>query len=308
MKNKNLFISLGLLIFGFVAIWQLSDNIERKRPHLPPQYEDAELTFKSETLAKFSLGLNGLFADYYWISSLQYIGKKIVGVKGDLQMDNLTGLNPRQLYPLLDSATNLDPKFVNVYSFGAIILPAIDEEKAIKLAEKGIVNNPEAWRLYQHLGYIYWKKGDFKKAADTYQKGSTIEGVPAFMKIMAARMESEGGSRDVARQIYQQMYDEAADDTTKGIAAGRLLQVESFEERDVINKILKDFESKNQRCVNDWREVFQILKFVKLAPNNRTFLFDSTAAPIDPSNTAYLLDKTKCEATLDDKLTKILIK
>ncbi len=308
MSNKNLLFSIIFILLGFFAIWQISNSLEKKRPQLSQEFEDAELTFKSDTLAKYSLGLNGLFADWYWITSLQYLGKKAVQNKGNFQVDDLKSLNPKQLYPLLEAATNLDPKFVNVYSYGAIILPAIDESKAIKLTEKGIANNPNEWRLYQHLGYIYWKKGDFKKAAEIYKQGSTIDGVPTFMKMMAARVESEGGSRDIARQIYQQMYDEAGDETTKNLAASRLLQVESFEERDAINKILKDFLANNSRCAHNWREVFPALKSLKLPPNNRQLILDSNSSPIDPSKTSYLLDKTQCQAILDEKATKILLK
>jgi tetratricopeptide (TPR) repeat protein len=306
MNKKSLLISLICVCIGFFGIWRLSDSLEKQRPKLSPELEDAELTFKSDTLAKYSLGFNGLLADWYWISSLQYLGKKAVANKGQFQMDNLTKLNPKQLYPLLESATNLDPNFVNVYSYGAIVLPSIDVEKAITFAEKGIANNPDQWRLYQYLGYIYWKKGDFKKAAEIYKKGSEIEGVPPFMKLMAARVEGEGGSREMARQIYQQMYDEATDDSTKSLAADRLLQVESFEERDAINAALKDFQTKNQKCPKDWREVFPVLKTIKLPPNNRPLSLSSNAAPLDPSEAQYLLNPKTCVAELDQNLTNIL--
>ncbi len=308
MSNKNLLFSIVLVIAGFLAIWQVSSSLEKKRPQLPQEFEDAELTFKSDTLAKYSLGLNGLFADWYWITSLQYLGKKAVQNKGNFQIDDLKSLNPKQLYPLLEAATNLDPKFVNVYSFGAIILPAIDESKAIKLTEKGIANNPNEWRLYQHLGYIYWKKGDFKKAAEIYQKGSTIDGVPPFMKLMAARVESEGGSRDIARQIYQQMYDEAGDETTKNLAARKLLQVEFFEERDVIRGVLKNFQTLNNRCPVSWNEIFQQLRQIKLLPNNRPLKMTQNGSPIDPSDALYYLNSTTCDVELDVNTTNILLK
>jgi tetratricopeptide (TPR) repeat protein len=295
------------MCIGFIGIWRLSDILENNRPKLSTELEDAELTFKSDVLAKYSLGFNGLLADWYWITSLQYLGKKAVANKGKFQMDNLTKLNPKQLYPLLESATNLDPKFVNVYAYGAIVLPSIDVEKAISFAEKGIVHNPNEWRLYQYLGYIYWKKGDFKKAAEIYKKGSEIEGVPPFMKLMAARVEGEGGSRDMARQIYTQMFDEATDDATKSLAAGRLLQVESFEEREAINSALKDLLDKNQPCAKDWREIYSILKTIKLPPNNRLLTFDSNASPLDPSGIPYIIETIKCEANLDYQSTKILL-
>ncbi len=304
--TKTLLISFAVLIAGFVGIWKLSDVLTETRPQLSASIEDEELTFKSEKLAKYNIGFNGLIADWYWISALQYLGKKALVNKGKYSFNDLKPLNPKQLYPLLDTATTLDPKFVNVYSYGAIILPSLDEEKAIKIAEKGIANNPQEWRLFQHLAYIYWKKGDFKKAASIYDEGSKIEGAAPFMKQMAARLEAEGGSRDVARQIYRQMYDEATDDQTKNLAANRLLQTESFEERDVIRQVLKDFQAKNNRCVANWGEVFPQLRQSTLPSNNRPLRFAQNGSPLDPSDAQYGLNSTTCDVELDFKTTKIL--
>jgi tetratricopeptide (TPR) repeat protein len=304
--TKTLLISFAILIAGFVGIWKLSDVLTKNRPQLSSSIEDADLTFKSEKLAKYNIGFNGLIADWYWISALQYLGKKAVANKGNYSYNDLKPLKPKQLYPLLDTATTLDPKFVNVYSYGAIILPSFDEEKAIKLAEKGIANNPNEWRLFQHLAYIYWQKGDFKKAAEIYAKGSEVEGSPPFMKQMSARLEAEGGSRDVARQIYQQMYDEATDDQTKSLAAARLLQTESFEERDAIRQVLKDYQTKNNRCPANWSEVFPQLRQIKLPPINRPLRLAQNGSPIDPTDGVYLLNSTTCDVELDFKTTKIL--
>jgi tetratricopeptide (TPR) repeat protein len=303
---RTLLISIVLLIVGFMGIWRLSDVLSINRPKLPTGIEDSDLTFKSEKLAKYDIGFNGLIADWYWMSALQYLGRKVITNPRMKSFDDLKPLNPKQLYPLLDTATSLDPKFVSVYSYGAIILPSYDEEKAIALAEKGIMNNPLEWRLFQHLAYIHWKKNDFKKAAETYAKGSEIEGSPPFMRQMSARLEAEGGSRDVARQIYQQMYDEATDDQTKSLAAARLLQTESFEERDAIRKVLKDFQSKNNRCAANWTEVFPQLRQLKLSPNNRLLRFAQNASPLDPTDGLYLLNSTTCDVELDYKTTKIL--
>jgi tetratricopeptide (TPR) repeat protein len=305
--TKTLLISVVLLIVGFIGIWKLSDVLTTNRQQLPASIEDADLTFKSEKLAKYDIGFNGLIADWYWISALQYLGKKAVANKGGFSVDNLKPLNPKQLYPMLDTATTLDPKFVAVYSYGAIILPSFDEEKAIKIAEKGIANNPNEWRLFQHLAYIYWKKGDFRKAASIYDKGSQLEGAPPFMKQMSARLEAEGGSRDVARQIYQQMYDEATDDQTKNLAASRLLQTESFEERDVIRQILKDYQAKNNRCTSNWNEILPQLRQAKLPSNNRPIRLAQNGSPIDPSDAQYVLNSTTCDVDLDIQTTKILL-
>lgn len=304
-KNATqILLSLILVFIGFGFIFVLSNFLENNRPTLPENYEDEDLALKGSKIKGYALGSEGLIADWYWMQSLQYIGNKVIkNTNENLNLENLTSLNPRLLYPLLDNATDLDPKFLAVYSYGAVVLPAIDANQAIKITEKGIANNPNEWRLYQHLGYIYWRLKDYPKAAETYENGSQIEGAPPFMKMMSAQMKSQGGSKDTARDIYQQMLKDAQDSKTKEIAELRLMQIDSIEEREAITSTLETFKAKNNRCANNWSEIFPLLKAVKL-PNDRDFRIDKANNLVDPSGAPYVLDKQSCRVLLSDS-TKI---
>lgn len=310
MKQTSLqnFIAAVFIISGFIIIFWLSNFIEKSRPSLPNGFEDQDLSFQTAKIKDFSLGMNGLAADWYWMQSLQYIGNKLAQNPDiTINLDNLRPLNPRLLYPLLDNATSLDPQFLTVYSYGAIVLPAIDPEQAIKITEKGINNNPDEWRLYQHLGYIYWKLKNYEKAAETYEKGSKIKDAPQFMQMMVALMKSKGGSRDTARQIYQQMYESSQDTQTKEVAAINLLQLDSLEEQDIIQPVLDSFKEKTGRCPNNWQEIFPLLRNIK-TQNGRNLRFDSASfSPVDPTDIPYFLLKNndKCLVVIDTKKSKI---
>ncbi len=298
--NKNLksyLLLTFLVIGGFLAVFSLNGFVEKSRPELPENYADEDLALQGVKLKGFALGFEGLLADWYWMKSLQYVGDKILNSKQEISIDNLNPLNPRLLYPYLNNATDLDPKFTSVYEYGATVLPAIDQELAIKLTQKGIDNNPESWRLYQYLGYIYWRLKDYEKAAETYTKGSQISGAPEFMKSMSARMKSEGGNRETARAIYQQMFDEAQDAQSKENAALRLLQIDSLDERDLLQKVLDNFKFRNNRCANNWRELFPSYKILTGAEGNR-LKFDSNLSPVDPKGFAYRLDTENCQPKL----------
>ncbi len=188
MKSNSLktYIAVAVIIFGFIAVFELSNFLERHHPQMPENYTDEDLSLQGEKLKGYSFGFEGLLADWYWMRSLQYIGNKVVkSTEETVNLDDLRPLNPKLLYPLLENAATLDPHFLEVYSYGAVVLPAINPEQAIKFTEKGIANNPDEWRLYQHLGYIYWKLNKYEKAAEVYQKGSEIKDAPPFMKLMA---------------------------------------------------------------------------------------------------------------------------
>ena len=296
------------IVVGFAAIYFLSDFLEKNRPALPENYADEDLALQGARLKGYSLGFEGLIADWYWMQSLQYLGDKILkNPDAKINLDNLNSLNPRLLYPYLDNATTLDPRFISVYEFGATVLPAIDKDKAIKLLEKGIADNPNEWKLYQHLGYIYWRLGNFEKASETYAAGAKIPNAPVFMQMMTAKTKTEGGSRETARAIYRQMFDEAADIQVKENAKLRLLELDSLDERDAIQKVLQEFQVKNNRCANNWREILPLLQTVKL-PNNKDFRVDKSNDLVDPTDAPYLLDRESCTIKLDFARTKIPLK
>jgi tetratricopeptide (TPR) repeat protein len=231
------------------------------------------------------------------MNSLQYIGKKITTVGlNNLNLEDMTSLNPRLLYPYLNSSTDLDPHFIAPYSYGATILPAIDSQQAIALTEKGIANNPEQWRLYQYLGYIYWRLGNYEKASEVYGKGSQIAGAPIFMRMMSARMKTEGGSRDIAREMYTQLRDEGEDETSRHNAELRLQQIDSLDDRDMINAALSEFRESNDRCPANWRELLPTLQ--KRPAGGHELRIDKSDNIVDPSGVPYFLNRENCTVDL----------
>ena len=301
---KQILSALSLVAAGFVLVFVLSNFLEKNRPALPEGFEDSDLAVQGARLKGFALGFEGLIADWYWMQSLQYIGGKILKTEGNINLENLRPINPRLLYPYLDNATDLDPQFMTAYSYGAVVLPGIDAEQAVKIAQKGIDNNPHEWVLYQHLGFIYWRLKQYEKAAESYEKGSQIVGAPPFMRMMAAKMKSEGGSRETARAIYRQMLEEAADRQTGETLNLRLLELDSLDERDSIRAALQNFKEKTGRCANKWGEIFPLLQDVKL-PEGRDFSIDKSNNIVDPTGAAYILDEEGCDVKLDEKNTKI---
>jgi tetratricopeptide (TPR) repeat protein len=304
-SGRQLGISIAIIVIAFAAVFGLSSWLGTNRPPLPTEYADADMSVQGKDLKGYLIGAEGLVADWYWIQSLQYLGGKIVNSDAEtLDVGDLRSLNPRLLYPYLDNATDLDPKFSAAYSFGAIILPAIDSSQAIKLTQKGIDNNPENWRLYQYLGYIYWKQKSFDVAAVTYEKGSKIAGSPPFMKQMAATMRSKGGSIEIARAMYQQMLDESEDEQSKRNAQLRLFQLDSDSESKAVNSLLTEMKNAG-RCPANISAIFGRLKDMPL-PDGGDFRVNGSNELVDPSGIPYTFDQTRCSIYLsaDSKIPR----
>jgi tetratricopeptide (TPR) repeat protein len=284
----------AVIVIGMIATIALARFVDACRPAADvAAAADESLYLNAKTARRLSLGFNGLAADWYWMRSLQYVGRKMLQQGDQASLNDLSQLDLKLLAPLLENATTLDPEFLDPYEYAAIVLPAIDVQEAIRITRKGIDANPNAWRLYQHLGYIYWQQRDYATAAEVYGRGAEIPGVPEWMQAMKARMAAEGGSRDTAREIYRHMYEQSADEKVKEMARRRLLQVDSMDQRDALRRLFMSFRARVVRCPNDWRELGPMLRAIR-AP------LDASGAPLDPSNVPYALVSGKCEVELGE--------
>lgn len=298
-KNRSTYLAAAILILAFSGVFASSKWLESAKPQNPEGFEDEALVFRGETFKDFSMGLNGLIADWYWMRSLQYLGGKLAK-KPDVKINvnDLREFDPKLLYPLLDNSVNFDPHFIAVYEYGAVVLPAVDPAKAVELVKKGIRENPAEWRLYNHLGYIYWKTGNYSEASDAYSAAAAIDGAPELMRSMAAKMKSDAGSRQTAREIYNEIYENARDDRTRQTAKLNLFKLDSLDEIDVINRTLKS----KPACPRDVREILPEL--AKIAPDLK---IDRDRRPVDGGGTPYVFNPQTCSVKLDREKTTLPI-
>jgi predicted Zn-dependent protease len=253
-----------------------------------------ELYLRPEQARRLSLGFNAMAADWYWMRTLQYVGRKITSHQGAIQIDDLSALKLHILAPLLENTTTLDPQFIAAYEYGAIVLPAVDVEAAVRLIRKGIAANPPAWRLHSYLGYIYWQQDRFEEASEAYAAGARVPGSPPWLSMMSAQMATKGGSRETARAIYLNMYQQTDDEQMKQLARSRLSQLQSLDEMDALRALLNAHRARAGVCPASWREVAPALRAAR-------FQMDSTAAPLDPSGVPYVIKPEGCDVELGAK-------
>jgi len=291
-RIKTLALAL-VVVAGMACVAVLVRQIDRLRPPDDPNAADESLYLNGKTARRISLGFNGLAADWYWMRSLQYIGRKLVN-DNDVPIDNLGLHDLKLLAPLLDTATTLDPEFLDPYEYAAVVLPAIDVDQAIRITQKGIDANPNAWRLYHQLGYIYWQQKNYAAASDIYGRGAQIPGAPPWMEAMKAKMVADGGSRATAREIYTRMYEQSTDEKVRDMARKRLLQLDSLEQRDSLRKLFAAYQARAGRCPTSWKELDSVFRALRVP-------LDASGAPLDPGGVPYVLRAGACEVDLDPK-------
>lgn len=286
MKNT---IPISLLIVGLSLLYPMQRWIDSSTPREVISEED--LYFASgEKIKKMSLGLESIVADVYWIRTVQYFGRKLVDSGQPLSANMTKKIKMELLAPLLDIIVTLDPHHIAAYRFGAIFLPERDMTAAVALLERGIKENPGAWRLYQDIGYIYWEAGDYAQAADWYERGGQIEGAAWWMRDLAGLMRIKGGSREVAWAIFSQ-YAESEDPKIRQQAVGRLKQLRALEELDVINVLLAEYKQGTGRCAENLKPFAAKLRAARLNLNKE-------GLPVDSEGFAYFLDAVNCKADL----------
>ena len=178
-------------------------------------------------LRRIALSFDALAADVYWIRALQHYG-------GDrLSRDGRDRY--RLLYPLLDLTTSLDPYFTIAYRFGAIFLsegypggPG-RPDLAVALLKKGIATQPDNWRYYHDIAFVhYWQLHDTKAAAEWFRLAQRQPGAPVWLEPVAASMLVEGGDRQSARFIFQQILN-SPEEWLQLMARRALLQLDALD-------------------------------------------------------------------------------
>jgi tetratricopeptide (TPR) repeat protein len=206
-QRRKVSIVAGTCVVLFLAA---SAVMLHRIDELRPQGTLEEVLYLSspKVLKRASLGYDGLLADIYWTRAVQYFGGRHHAVAKSYNL----------LYPLLDITTHLDPQLVAAYQFGASFLAppppegAGQPERAIQLMEYGIQNNPDNWKLYYNLGFVYYMNlNDYRKAADAFDRGSRVANAHPFLRLLAAQMAEHAGEFDTARMMWSATYQNSQD-------------------------------------------------------------------------------------------------
>jgi len=184
---------------------------------------------------RLSLGYTGLLADIYWTRAVQYFGSHHVVKAKDYNL----------LYPLLEITTALDPKLIVAYQFGANFLApkppegAGQPDQGVALVEYGIRNNPDNWKLYYELGFLYYvEKKDYAKAAEAFERGAKVPHAHPLLHVLAAQMAQHAGEIQTSRMLWQATYATTQDDLIRKNAVDHLRALKVDEDITELEKII----------------------------------------------------------------------
>jgi tetratricopeptide (TPR) repeat protein len=234
--------------------------------------EDVLYITSPKILKRMSLGYDGLLADIYWTRTIQYFGSR--HRNGAQRYDSLA--------PLLEVTTALDPQLLIAYEWGSTFLSAKPPNgagkpgRAAELVKHGIRNNPNQWRLYYDLGFIYYMElKDYAAAADAFAQGSRVPNAHPFLKLMAARMAQHAGDVQMARMLWSTTYQSAQDASVRVNAEVHLRALQVDEEVTA----LEDLAAQYRQKTGHFPESFSELRAAGM----------QRATPVDPLGYPYKL-------------------
>jgi hypothetical protein len=270
-QNSKNWLLLVLLPLGFAGVWQLQVRIDGQRTAL--HQERDELVLRSGKLVKaMSLEYAPLMADIYWTRVVQYYGDKRAKHDPNFEL----------LWPLLDVTTTLDPNLLVAYRFGSTFLSepsprgAGHPDLGIELLERGIRANPEYWRFYEDLGFIYYfELKDYAKASAAFAEGSKNPDAQIWMKIMAARIAAEGESLQTSIFLWNEVYQTTKDPQVKENALMHLQLLGAQQDCKQLDALADEFQKRTGRRPTRVEELVQagLLARVPLDPAGFPYVF-----------------------------------
>lgn len=266
-KRTTTIAAVGLVV-SMAASTLLLRHIDEIRPRAT--IADALYITSPKVIKRASLGFDGLMACIYWTRTVQYFGHRHF----------LRESSYNELAPLLEITTALDPHMIPAYQFGASFLAprppngAGEPVRAIDLMKYGIEHNPDNWRLYYDLGFVYYTElKDYKRAGEVFEQGSKVPNAHPFLKILAAQMAEHGADYETARMLWTATYESSHEANIRENAREHLRAIRVDQDVTMLQAAVERFRQNNGRLPASLWEVAaaEHLRGVPLDPDGNPY-------------------------------------
>ena len=244
-------VCVFLIAAALLVLWPVQQSIDQVRG-TEAQLGDVLYLSSGTTLRRFCLGYEGLLAAIYWTRVVQYFGRQRLVHATRFEL----------LGPLLRVTTELDPQLLIAYRFGSIFLAekppggAGQPQEALQLLRRGIVANPDYWRLWQDLGFVYyWDLKDYRNAARIFRIGSERPGALPWMRTMAASVAAQGGEIQTSRILWTEIARQVDNEEIRRSAEAHLVALDARERMDQLDSLLNAYRLRQGHAANSFQEL-----------------------------------------------------
>ncbi|MBN2202492.1 hypothetical protein JW777_11095 [bacterium] len=243
MRRGTRFLPLWILLALFAAgVTAVQRKLDRDRS---VHFVDTRPVFlpNGKLLRWMSMGHTASFADVLWIQSVLYFGRRTLedenpyyryAIERGMLARELAGVsrpevripsNPgfetlhtklhrgfvsrglvREIYPLLDRVTTLDPHFIHPYIFGGVyvLMDTGELDAAESLLLRGHRENPGSWKLAFYLGWYYWMfRGDVDQSRAYMERAVAVPGCPDYVFSLLRGVTRQANAWDLTIQYLR---------------------------------------------------------------------------------------------------------
>jgi hypothetical protein len=166
----------GFVVLTVAVAPHVAGSIHAQRPAADP--EQRLYVPEGPLLRHASLGFHAPVADYIWLQAIQYYGGYR---RGEHDLRYFSGL--------VEAVISLDPRFDEAYHFAALVLSLEqnDHQGALSMLKRGILANPDDWRLHFTVGFIHYVMlREWQLASFWFETAARLPGATDFCRRFAA--------------------------------------------------------------------------------------------------------------------------
>jgi tetratricopeptide (TPR) repeat protein len=241
-----------------------------------PAATDAELLYlpNGRHLRVLSLGHAPLVADAIYVWAIQHYsaygredrGKYVEHVFGDV-------------------ITELDPRFVDPYWLGSLILIVEnrDLEAGLRLLDKGFASNPGSWIFPYLAGWECARAQDYARAVVYFERAAAVPAAPANVRRIIAGMYARSGNLDDALASWQAVLaDPASDATSRAIAERQVKGLVARRDVQMLQGAVARFREATGRYPETLAELRRtgLLPTIPMDPENRPYAYDPRSGTV----------------------------
>jgi len=257
----------AVVLFLTIAVQKTID-----REFLSSEQSVKELLYfpSAQAVKLFAGGNEMMIADYLWMRMIQYYAYHM---RSDRRYE--------YLYPITDRLTDLDPKFMYPYTFGALLLvhDASDSVNSMRLLDKAKKMNPDKWEFPYMKGfilYIFLKQND--EAIREFLEASNLPNAWDGALRFAAWISKKQGQRKTSKLMWQQLYDKSSSKNERDVAQYYLDKITIEEEIDRLQSLAEKYRQLHGKWPKNLSElvVVGLTKSIVLDKFGRSYYWNET--------------------------------
>lgn len=262
----------GIFTAAAVVSSVLTPAVERARPDR--FFRDEMVYFPSGAfLDEVSAGQDEILADYLWLRAIQYYG-----------MHRQTDRQYQWAKHIFHVITALNPRFVEAYRFGGLVLAADANDLAggIDLLKLGFHANQDRWEIPFDLGFLHYLSHQDLLAAAYFRRAAALPGAGEQVGRFTAFAYRRGGDAEAAKEMWLQMRNAATNPVTREIADYALKDIELQKALGALQAAADAYQSAGNATAGSVNDLVRahLIDEIPNDPFGRGFLIDRASGRV----------------------------